>query len=112
MLSKTNRWKSRKYLDWVSSQSCVVCDPEGQHGTIEGGTVVAHHLAHRHAPWCGGMSYKANDWLVMPLCYTCHAKAHAGDSDILDWQIDPYILRTLDKAFREGILHVNKLGRF
>jgi hypothetical protein len=48
----------------------------------------------------------------MPLCYTCHAKAHAGDADILDWQIDPYILRTLDKAFREGILHVNKLGRF
>ena len=46
---------------------------------------------------------KANDYLTMPLCFECHASAHSGDADILDWQPD-FIFKTLDKAFSCGKL--------
>jgi hypothetical protein len=46
---------------------------------------------------------KANDYLTMPLCYTCHTKAHSGDRDVLDWQAD-FIFKTQDKAFSCGEL--------
>lgn len=49
---------------------------------------------------------KADDWLVMPLCYTCHDKAHSGDANILNFQAE-LIFKTLTKAFKEGILIVN-----
>jgi hypothetical protein len=39
----------------------------------------------------------------MPLCFTCHDKAHNGEDDILDWQAQ-FIFKTLDAAFRIGIL--------
>ena len=50
---------------------------------------------------------KANDFLVMPLCFECHASAHNGDADILDWQAQ-FIFKTLDAAFRVGILDYNQ----
>jgi hypothetical protein len=65
---------------------------------------VPHHLKHRHAPHGGGgMGMKAHDWLTMPLCFECHASAHAGDSNVLDFQAD-FIFKTLTKAFKYGIL--------
>ena len=65
---------------------------------------MAHHLKHRHAPHGGGgVGMKANDFLTMPLCFTCHDRAHNGDADVLDWQAD-YIFKTLTKAFNSGIL--------
>jgi len=65
---------------------------------------VAHHLKHRHAPHGGGgMGLKANDFLTMPLCFECHASAHNGDANILDFQAD-FIFKTLTKAFSSGIL--------
>ena len=42
----------------------------------------------------------------MPLCFECHASAHNGDADILDFQA-PFIFKTLDNAFRHGILEYN-----
>jgi hypothetical protein len=68
------------------------------------GTVVAHHLKHRHTPWSGGgMAMKAHDWLTMALCYVCHDKAHNGDHDILDNQF-LLIWKTQNQAFKEGRL--------
>lgn len=49
---------------------------------------------------------KADDFLVMPLCYKCHDRAHNGDNDVLDWQAE-FIFKTLTMAFREGILIVD-----
>jgi hypothetical protein len=49
------------------------------------------------------MGMKADDWLAMPLCHSCHAMAHNGDEDVLDWQAD-HIFKTLTPAFRNGIL--------
>jgi hypothetical protein len=71
-------------------------------------TVVAHHLTSRNAPFCGGMGYKASDIFVMPLCHRCHADAHNGDAEILDWQFT-FIFDTLDRATRAGVLKLDGL---
>ena len=99
-IEKKKRWESREYLNWVATLPCVNC---GLHDE----TIVPHHLKHRHAPWGGGgTGLKANDFLAMPLCFECHASAHNGDADILDFQA-PFIFKTLDNAFRHGILEYN-----
>jgi len=51
------------------------------------------------------MGYKASDWLTMPLCFRCHAQMHSGDAAFMDWQ-ENFILRTLDKAFNDGIIEL------
>ena len=100
-LEKKKRWVEKEYTNWVATLPCVACGLDDE-------TTVAHHLKHRHAPHGGGgVGLKANDFLTMPLCYTCHTKAHSGDADVLDWQAD-FIFKTLDIAFRRGILEYNK----
>ena len=100
-LQKKKRWKCRPYLNWVSKLPCAAC-------AMKDDTIVAHHLASRNAPFCGGMGYKASDIFAMPLCHTCHSAAHNGDADILDWQFT-FIFDTLDKATRAGVLEVDSM---
>ena len=97
MIEKNKRWVEKRYTRWVSTLPCVNCGLDDE-------TTVAHHLKHRHAPHGGGgIGMKANDFLTMPLCFSCHDRAHNGDADVLDWQAD-YIFKTLTKAFNSGIL--------
>ena len=97
MIEKTKRWVEKRYTNWVSTLPCANCGLDDE-------TIVAHHLKHRHAPHGGGgIGMKANDFLTMPLCFSCHDRAHNGDADVLDWQAD-YIFKTLTKAFNSGIL--------
>ena len=97
MTEKNKRWVEKDYTRWVATLPCANC---GMHDD----TIVAHHLKHRHAPHGGGgMGMKAHDWLTMPLCFTCHDKAHNGDGDVLDWQAD-YIFKTLTQAFKSSIM--------
>ena len=97
-LDKHPRIESRKYLDWVATLPCADCK-------IDDGTVVAHHLKGRFSPLSGGAGVKASDIFAMPLCYECHAKAHSGDKESLDWQ-HLFIMQTLDMATKHGILTV------
>jgi len=93
-LSKDIRWKVKKYTDWVATLPCANC------GT-EDGTVVAHHLKTKLLPSHirgGGMAVKVDDWLTMPLCYTCHVEVHEGD---IDSEQLVYIFSTLKEAFRQ-----------
>ena len=95
MIEKTKRWQCKGYLNWVATLPCSNCG-------LDDNTTVAHHLKHRWSPWSGGgTSMKANDHLVMPLCFACHNRAHNGDSEILDFQ-PHFIFKALDKAFRDG----------
>ena len=97
-LSKNKRIKSKPYLEWVATLPCSECKATD-------GTVVAHHLKGRYSPLSGGAGYKASDWLTMPLCFKCHTQIHSGDAELMNWQ--PYfILRTLDKAFKDGIITI------
>ena len=97
MIEKDKRWVNKKYTNWVATLPCSNC-------RIEDDTIVAHHLKHAWSPHGGGgIGMKANDFLVMPLCYTCHDRAHNGGRDIIDFQ-PHFIFSTLDKAFRSGVL--------
>ena len=97
MSQKSKRWVSKPYTRWVASLPCSNC---GLHDE----TIVGHHLKHRCSPYGGaGMGLKAEDWLTMPLCYSCHDRAHNGDGEVLDWQ-HLHIFKTLTPAFRSGIL--------
>ena len=97
MIEKTKRWVEKKYTRWVATLPCANCGLDDE-------TTVAHHLKHRHAPHGGGgIGMKANDFLTMPLCFSCHDRAHNGDADVLDWQAD-HIFKTLTTAFNSGII--------
>lgn len=95
-LEKHKRWENKAYTRWVATHECAAC---GLHDE----TISPHHLRHIYSTLSGGTSYKASDWLTMPLCYTCHNKLHNGSRWLIDYQ--PFmILSTLDKAVREGII--------
>ena len=102
MLPKSKRWQRPGYLKWVATLPCASC------GIIDE-TIVPHHaidisaIAGRVSS--KGMGMKTNDWLVMPLCYTCHSKLHNGDKSIQSCQ-PLFIFDTLDKAFKCGIIGI------
>ena len=97
MIEKNKPWINTDYRRWVATLPCSNC---GLHDE----TIVAHHLKHRFSPYGGaGMSIKADDWLTMPLCYSCHDRAHNGDGEVLDFQ-HMHVFKTLTPAFRNGIL--------
>jgi 5-methylcytosine-specific restriction endonuclease McrA len=97
MIEKDKRWVNKKYTNWVATLPCTNCG-------IDDGTVVAHHLKGRFFPWGGGgTGMKANDWLVMALCYKCHDAVHNGDANILDYQAE-LIWKTQREAFKQGVL--------
>ena len=50
--------RTRKYLDWVASQNCVLCGAVGVH---------CHHIREGQ-----GMAQRASDYLAIPLCPECH----------------------------------------
>jgi hypothetical protein len=52
------------------------------------------------------MGMKAHDFFTMPLCFECHAFAHNGDSNVLDFQAD-FIFKTLTNAFQSDILDMS-----
>ena len=94
MIEKDIRWKQKKYTDWVATLPCSSCGAED-------GTVVAHHLKTKLLPNYirgGGMAVKVDDWLTMPLCYTCHVEVHEGD---IDSEQLVYIFSTLKEAFKQ-----------
>ena len=96
---KNKRWKDKNYLKFVSEMPCSNCCRHDE-------TIEAHHLKHRYSPWGGGgMGLKASDILTMPLCHDCHARAHNGDGEVLDFQAE-FILSTLDRSTKHGVLSV------
>tara|TARA_Y100000310_G_scaffold326538_1_gene391543 strand:+ start:344 stop:691 length:348 start_codon:yes stop_codon:yes gene_type:complete len=106
-LSKSKRWINRKYLNWIATLSCANC------GIIDE-TIVPHHAVDISAiagkASSKGIGMKSNDWLAMPLCYTCHSKLHSGDKAILSCQ-PLFIFDTLNRAFKEGILNYDNKRR-
>lgn len=70
-------FKDKKHIRWVSTQQCII----GQAGFYSCfGPIQSHHLL---KPWNGvrGMSLKANDRNVVPLCTHHHALLHTKYGD-------------------------------
>jgi hypothetical protein len=104
MIPKNKRWENKAYTRWVATHECAACG-------IHDETISPHHLKHIYANLSGGTSYKASDWLTMPICYSCHDKLHNGSRWLINYQ--PFmILSTLDTAYRDGIMlcKIPKIG--
>lgn len=85
------RWRSKKYLDWVRQQPCVLTGMPADD---------AHHII--GIGGMSGMGLKAPDWAVMPVTRESHARFH-NEPDLWPDQWE-YIARTLGKAIEEGVL--------
>ena len=90
--------RSKKYLEWIRKQSCVV-------SWFEDCPVVAHHVRQgSHA----GMGQKPSDYWTLPLIQTEHQKLHNdGERDFwAHYNTDPHkdiafhILRYLEEHDR------------
>ena len=84
--------RSKAYLRWVSEQPCSKC---GAPGPVE-----AHHI--KHVGHFSGVGMKASDLLTCPLCHECHMELHATPDLWPDQMV--YILRTIEKAEKEGVI--------
>jgi len=63
--------RSPKYLAWIRSFRCVVCDaPAPSH---------AHHYGRGRE--AGGMGLKPDDYRTVPLCWRCHGEYHQKGSE-------------------------------
>ncbi|MGK0545372.1 DUF968 domain-containing protein [Halomonas cupida] len=66
--STDTRWRSERYLTFVRSLPCCVCD---------GPATDAHHVIGLH--WgLSGMGTTAPDSFAMPVCRECHQAIHAS----------------------------------
>ena len=86
---KDNPVRSRKYLDWVKEQDCIICgapsdDPHHIIGMGEGGT-----------------GTKACDLLTMPVCREHHNTIHhRPEFWELQWK---YVAKTLQKYIKNEV---------
>ena len=95
------RWKSKKYLQWVASQQCLLCMYH---------ECQAHHITIAEKR---GISQKVSDCWTIPLCYAHHSQLH-HIGERLYWQklgIDPKVYATLfyelwDKDDKNNIEYV------
>lgn len=89
MFPKMKRWESKKYLDWIKTQTCAKCSLPAE----------PHHL--KGIGHMSGLGVKAPDWAAMPLCHFHHDEMHASPELWPDqWEI---IARTLGRAIDEGV---------
>nr|WP_299241430.1 hypothetical protein [uncultured Halomonas sp.] len=90
MFPKTKPFRSRRYLNWVASQPCAMCQAPADE---------AHHLI--GIGGYSGMGTKAPDDLSIPACRSCHEHIHARPELIYgQWE---NIARTLHRAICEGV---------
>lgn len=91
MAGPNARWRSRAYLDWVKAQQCVMCEKPADD---------PHHI--KHVGHFSGAGLTAPDFMAIPVCRTHHYEIHARPEL---WPLQyQWVLETLDKAFREGVL--------
>ncbi len=92
MFAKPVKWRSKKYLQWVKSLPCCICESTADD---------AHHIQARGLG--KGMGTKISDVFSIPLCREHHSYAHG----VVGFQDECQMiaaLRTIEKALNEGVL--------
>ena len=93
MALKVKPFRSRKYLDWVKQQPCVLCGAPADD---------PHHII--SVGGMSGMGMTAPDSMVIPVCRQHHDEIHrTPELWPQQWE---WIARTLDRALAEGALEV------
>ncbi|MEQ4664380.1 DUF968 domain-containing protein, partial [Providencia rettgeri] len=90
---KPQRWTNDKYLQWVKSQPCCVCNS------------IAHEAHHLIGHGQGGMGTKAHDLFTIPLCRIHHSELH---KDPREWEREHgsqliFLIRFLDRSAALGV---------
>ncbi|WP_425299735.1 DUF968 domain-containing protein [Providencia rettgeri] len=90
---KLQRWESEKYLKWVKSQPCCICNS------------IAHDAHHLIGHGQGGMGTKAHDLFTIPLCRVHHSELH---KDPNGWEREHgsqliFLIRFLDRSAALGV---------
>jgi hypothetical protein len=81
----TRRYANKKHMAWIHDQPCILEGyPAADYGCA--GDIQAHHLM---KPWTGarGMSLKANDKNLVPLCEQHHRLLHKHGGEVRYFQI-------------------------
>lgn len=84
------REKSKKYLDYIRSLPCCICD---DNTTTEAAHIRVGSIEHGKANT--GMQEKSSDRWAVPLCGKHHREQHAGGDELAWWfskGIDPFKL--------------------
>lgn len=93
-IPKLKRWENQKYLQWVKSRPCCVCQKPADD---------AHHII---GYGYGGIGVKAHDLFCIPLCRGHHSKLH---NDTKAWEVKhgsqlALLFRFLDESLGLGAL--------
>lgn len=88
-------WENPKYLEWVKKQPCVLTGMPADD---------AHHLIGLRG--FSGMAMTAPDFMVIPVTREVHQRIHE-EPELQKAQF-VWVLQTLEKAFREGVLVMAK----
>lgn len=86
--------KDKRYLQWVAELSCSHCDTS---------PVQVHHL--RDIALGTGQGLRAEHFLTLPVCYTCHLDCHNGTHD-KETQFR-WVLQTIKEAVGSGIIKIS-----
>lgn len=92
---KKKAFRSRRYLDWVKQQPCVMCGAPSDD---------PHHII--SVGGMSGMGMTAPDSMAMPVCRPHHDEIHRTP-ELWEKQWE-WVSRTLDKALRDGVLTLGK----
>lgn len=91
---KQKPFRSRKYLDWVKQQPCVMCGAPADD---------PHHII--GVGHMSGMGRTAPDSMALPVCRIHHDEIHrTPELWPQQWE---WAARTLDKALMDGVLEVS-----
>ena len=92
-MMKSKAFRSKRYLQWVKTQPCVLCGSPADD---------AHHIIGTGN--LSGMGMTAPDVFTMPACRQHHTTIHQSPEVwSAQWE---WIARTLAKAVAEGVLAV------
>lgn len=90
---KRKAFRSRRYLDWVKAQDCVMCGAPADD---------PHHI--KGVGHMSGAGMTAPDSMAMPVCRPCHDEIlRTPELWAQQWE---WVAKTLDKALSDGALEV------
>mgnify|MGYP001611544467 CR=1 FL=1 len=87
-MQKDRTYRDKKYLDYVRSLSCLICNKEAS----------PHHII------TGGIGMKCSDLFTIPLCYQHHHECHTKGKDTFcsHYVINPWeeVAKTIEGYLR------------
>ena len=90
-------WKSKKYLDYIRKQPCLICGHKSE----------AHHIRKASN---SGIGMKPSDSFSLPLCRLHHAEAHCQELKHLKPFFERHGLDVYEELFKmtKGYIEANK----